>query len=537
MAGKPDIDQFSSRRSTVYALNGLVATSQPLAAEAGVHILRSGGNAFDAAVATAAVLNVVEATSTGLGGDVFALYRTADGQVGGMQSNGGAPAAASIDRVRSAIAAERGGPAPDEVEMPTHGPHTVTVPGTARGWEAIIDRHGTLSFDDVLQPAIDYAIDGFPVSEVIADGWKQAETLFESEHARNTFLIDGRAPAVGETMNLPDLGDTFQSMARDGADVVYEGEVGEAIVEEVRSKGGLLSMDDLEAFTPKFVDPISTTYNGSTVFELPPPNQGLLVLEALNIAEALGVDDLDLNSPERYHLLVEAMKRAFHDGHQYVTDPEFQEMPDLNSKAYASRRAAEIGETATPDVTVGVPDSDTVLLTVGDAAGNLVSFINSRFRGFGSGLVAEGTGIALQNRGASFSLDRSHPNRLEPEKRPFHTLIPGMVRFENDDWAAFGLMGGPMQPQGHLQLMSQIIDYDHPLQAAIDEPRWQYLEDGSLAVEARLDAWLQTKLARRGHDLRVLAPQWFGGAQIVRDRQGTLSGASEPRKDGVAIGY
>ncbi len=532
----PSVDGFGSRRSTVYGPNGAVATSQPLAAEAGIETLRNGGNAFDAAVATAAALNVVEPTSTGLGGDVFMLYRDADGEVGTMRACGGAPERATRDRVRSAIAEERG-LGRDAVSMPGTGPHTVTVPGTARGWEATVEEFGRLSLAETLDPAIGYAIEGYPVTEVVADQWTHGEALFESEHAKKSYLIDGeRAPEVGETVRLERLGESLRAIAEEGADVVYEGYIAEAIAQEVQRAGGLLTLDDLAGFEVEYPEPVSTTYGGASVYELPPNNQGLVVLEALNIAEEIGVSEHDPGSAARIHRLAEAMKRAFHDGHRYITDPAFADIPPLASKSWAKRRAETIGETAS-DVSFGVPeagaeDADTVLLCVADGEGNVVSYINSRFAGFGSGLVAEETGIALQNRGASFSLDPEHPNRLEPNKKPFHTLIPGLLERGADDWTAFGVMGGYMQPQGQLQALVRMLDDGATPQAAFDAPRWRYREDGRLAVEARLPTAIKNGLLRRGHDLEVLPPGMFGGAQLVRNDGGTLSGATEPRKDG-----
>ena len=552
-----DLDRFTSRRSTVRANRGLVATSQPLAAEAGVQILREGGNAFDAAVATAAALNVVEPTSTGLGGDVFALYRTADGEVGAMRACGGAPADATIQNVRDALVAadpderasyypDDGGYAVDEVSdadslsMPFYGSHAVTVPGTARGWEATVQELGRKPLSEVLQPAIHYATEGYPVSEVISYYWQGAERLFTTDHAREAYLFDGSAPAPGQTVTLPQLGASLQRIADEGADVVYEGEIAEAIADEIRSRGGFMTVDDLAAFEPEFLDPIYTTYNGAEVYELPPNNQGMIALEALNIAEEIGAGAHPYDSPERVHAFAEATKLAFVDGHHYIADPAYEEIPPLEAKDYARERAAEIGESPIADPKIGVPnanaeDADTILLTVGDAEGNLVSYINSRFAGFGSGLVADDTGIALQNRGASFSLDTDDPNAIEPEKRPFHTLVPAVARFGADDWAAFGVMGGYMQPQGHVQVISNLVDYDMGLQEALDAPRWRVREDGTLGVEERLPN--ATALARRGHDVRILQPSLFGGAQIVRRRDGSLAGATEPRKDGQATGY
>ena len=544
----PDPDRFESRRSTVYGRRGVVATSQPLAAQAGIETMDDGGNAFDAAVATAAALNVVEPTSTGLGGDVFALYRTADGEVGAMRACGGAPADATIENVGDALAEDPDTDVtdPSEAEMPAAGPHTVTVPGTARGWEATAERFGEKSLAELLQPAIRYATEGYPVSELIAGAWSHAEDLFTDSNAREAYLFDGDAPDVGQTVRLPKLGESMQQIADRGADVVYEGEIADAIASEVQSHGGLLTTDDLADFEVEFPDPVSTTYNGAEVYELPPNNQGLIALEALNVASAIGAGEYPLDSPERVHYFAEAMKVAFEDGHHYITDPTFEDHPPLASEAWASRRAELIGETANHDVSFGVPeanaeDADTVLLCTADEAGNVVAYINSRFAGFGSGLVAGNTGIALQNRGASFSLDPDHPNRLKPGKRPFHTLIPALADFApeeaRDDWAAFGVMGGYMQPQGHLQVISNVVDYDLPLQAALDRPRWRYREDGTLGVEPHLSDHVTAKLVRKGHDVRTLPPGLFGGAQMVRNEEGTLSAATEPRKDGNAVGF
>ncbi|GGN24455.1 gamma-glutamyltransferase [Halarchaeum nitratireducens] len=532
MGSTPDLDRFTSRRSTVYARDGLVATSQPLAAEAGASVLRDGGNAFDAAVATAATLNVVEPMSTGLGGDVFALYRSADGDVGALRSCGGAPADATPTAVRERI---------DGNEMPEQGPLAVTVPGSARGWERLLEDHGRTSLGTVLGPAIRYAEEGFPVSEVIAASWAEHVDTFRTDADHEAFTIDGRAPDVGEVMRLPDLGETMRTLADGGADAFYEGELAGHIADTVRERGGLLDTDDLAGFESEYVDPISTTYGGATVYELPPNNQGLIALEALNVAEELDVGSYPYDSAERIHYLAEAMKRAFHDGHHYITDPEYETVPSLGSKAYAAERAATVDDAA-GEVSIGGPgapaeDGDTVLLTVADGEGNVVSFINSLFGHFGSGVVVPDTGLVLQNRGSSFTLDPEHPNVVAPEKRPFHTLIPGLIRFAEDDWAAFGVMGGFMQPQGHLQLLTNLLDYDMGLQAALDAPRWRYQEDGSLAVEERLADGALAKLSRRGHDVRVLPPSEFGGAQVTRRREGVLSGASDPRKDGAATGF
>jgi len=342
---EPDLDRFNSRRSTVYGQQGVVSTSQPLASEAGIEILRDGGNAFDAAVATAAALNVVEPTSTGLGGDVFALYRTADGDVGAMRACGGAPADATLENVRETVAEDPDTDAetPEEAEMPGTGAQAVTVPGTARGWEATAERFGEKDLGELLQPAIRYATDGYPVSEVVSAQWQHAEDLFESEHAREAFLFDGEAPSTGQYVTLPKLGASMERIAEEGADVVYEGSIAEAIAEEVQEQSGFMTVDDLADFEVEWPEPVSTTYNGAEIHELPPNNQGLIALEALNIVEELGAGEYDLDSPERVHYFAEAMKLAFHDGHHYITDPEYEEIPPLGSTEWAEERAEEVG--------------------------------------------------------------------------------------------------------------------------------------------------------------------------------------------------
>jgi len=535
-----DLDRFGSRRSTAQYPNGAVATSQPLAALVGRDVLTAGGNAFDAAVATAATLNVVEPTSTGIGGDVFALYRTADGEIGAMQASGHAPAAATIDAVRERLTPQ-GGPA-DASTMPLRGPLTVTPPGTVRGWASIIDRHGSMELAELLAPAVRYAREGYPVTEFIAQKWQHGDALFTDPAARETFLPRDRPPRVGERIRLPGLADALEQIGEEGPEVLYDGPIGEALVSCVQDAGGLLAMEDLRALEVRYPEPISTTYHGVEVFELPPMNQGMIALEALNIAAAVA-DPADApDSARRTHQLVEAMKIAFTDGHRYITDPDAESVPPLHTTDVAAERAALVGESAIDPVPMGTPDghsedADTVLLTVADEAGNLVTFINSLFKGFGSGLVVPDHGIALQNRGSSFSLDPSHPNHLVPGKRPFHTLIPALARFGADDWMAFGVMGGFMQPQGHLQVLTHIIDRGMSAQAALDAPRWRYRADGRLAVEPHLDKQTLANLQRRGHDLTVMGPEAFGGGQITRQRGDRLTGGSDPRKDGFVAGY
>ena len=542
MPGPPDIDRYDSRRSVVYAPSGVVATSQPLAAAAGTNALKEGGNAFDAAVTAAAALNVVEPFMTGIGGDVFALYRTPADGVGALRSMGTGPVDASIPALREALDDGANGDGDGIRELPDRGPLTVTPPGAARGWERLVADFGRRDLADALDPAIRYAREGFPVTEVIASQWADAAGKLDNDHAREAFLLDERAPTAGEEMRNEALAGTFERVAADGADILYEGELAERIIETVRSRGGFLSADDLRGVEAEYVEPISVDYGDATVYELPAPNQGPIAIEALAIAERVGARDAPEGSVDETHRYVEAFKRAFQDGHHYVADPDFEAPPGVTEESWVEARAESVGPEAATDLSphgLGGPaeDADTVLVTVADEAGNVVSLINSVFTAFGSGLAAEGTGVVLQSRGASFSLDPEQPNSFEPGKRPFHTLIPGAVRFGDDDWAAFGVMGGYMQPQGHLQVLARLIDRDDTLQAALDRPRWCYKADGTLAVESRMDDRLVTKLARRGHEIVVEPPDEFGGGQFARNDCGVLSGATEPRKDGTVVGF
>ena len=528
-----DLDRFNSRRSTVLSTEGMVATSQPLAAQAGLEILKAGGNAFDAAVATAAALNVVEPTSTGIGGDVFACYRTADGELGALNASGPSGQRATLERVREQV----GG---DEPEMPLRGGLTVTVPGAARGWEWTLENHGTLGFDEVLEPAIRYATTGYPVSEIIASNWQSGDELFQTPHARAAYLTDDRPPHAGELMTLDRLGASLEVVADEGADAIYEGHLGEAIVEEVQREGGLLELDDLSDFEPERVEPVSSSFRDATVYELPPNTQGMIVLEALSIAEAAGLDPGSFGTAEYDHRLIEATKLAFHDGHRHLTDPRFDPPPALLDDKHITERASRIEDDSVLEAELLesiAEEADTVLLCTADAEGNLVTYINSRFAGFGSGLVAGDTGIALQNRGASFSLDPDHANRMAPGKRPFHTLIPAMAELGDGSWLSFGVMGGFMQPQGHIQVITNLIDGQMTLQAALDAPRWRHYADGTLGIEARYGEHIVSRLARRGHDLGIRLPVHFGGAQAISQRDGIIAGATEPRKDGAAVGY
>jgi len=530
---------FPSRRSAVMSNRGMVAASQPLATLAGVSILQQGGNAVDAAIATAAALNVVEPMMTGLGGDVFALvYLSESKELKALNGSGRAPYAASLETLRRL----------GYQKMPETGIHAVTIPGTLDGWCTLLDACGTMDLAQVLTPAIALAEQGFPVSEVTALRWQESRARLEANAAAaRTYLPAGRAPAPGEVFKQPDLARTFKKLAQGGRDVFYRGEVAEAIVACSQENGGLITMRDLNDHASTWVAPISTNYRGYDIYECPPNGQGLITLLALNILEGYDLRSLGHNSPEYLHLLIEALKLAFADAERYVADPDFVDIPleKLLAKAYAEQRRSLVDRNkALPKVAAGVPDTDgdTVYLAVMDKDGNSVSFINSLYQGFGSGVVVEGTGICLQNRGALFSLEPDHPNCIAPHKRPYHTIIPAMVFKEGELFLTFGVMGGFMQPQGQLQVLLNIIDFGMDVQTALDAPRFRYFpENNECAFEPGFPPDVLQALAGKGHRIiRLDDPysQKFGGGQaiMVHPVTKTLIAGSDPRKDGCAIG-
>ena len=528
---------FDSRRSTVHATNGMVATSQPLAAMAGLQILMKGGNAVDASVAAAAVLNVVEPESTGIGGDMFALIRNAkDGVVHALNGSGRAPAAASPDDLLSQ----------GFQQIPDSGVYSVSVPGTVHGWETILNAHGTMTLADVLAPAIKYAEEGFPVTDIISYQWaSQAQKLAQYPSGQE-MLKNGRAPRPGEIMKLPTLARTLRLVAEGGAEAFYTGEVAAKIASFIQENGGWLSVDDLESHTSDWDEPIKTDYRGVTCWECPPNGQGVVALEALNIVEGFDIASMGPQSSDAYHHLIEATRLSFSDAYQYVADPRKASVPtsDLISKNYADGRRSLIDPTkAMKTVPYGKPfgGSDTVYISCVDGAGNACSFINSVFNNFGSGLVAPDTGVVLQNRGALFSLDKSHPNILEPGKRPFHTIIPAMATIGEELYLCYGVMGGFMQPQGHLQVISNMVDFDMDPQESLNALRFMVMGD-AVVLEEGLSPTVINDLQNRGHDIRFAdgyTRVGMGGGQVImRDpHSGVLSGGSEPRKDGCAIGW
>ena len=535
---------FESRRSPLLATAGCVATSHPLAAQAGLELLRSGGNAADAAVAAAAALNVVEPTSTGIGGDCFALfYEAATRRVHALNGSGRAPAALSVEALEGCGFTR---------EMPGLGVHTVTVPGAAAGWADTLRRHGRRSLADVLAPAIRIATDGHAVAPIVAHAWRGSEALLsEASPHGGEMLLDGRAPTAGEIWRNPGLASVFTELAQGGPEAFYCGRAARAILNVSDSLGGLLSEDDLAAHRSSFEAPISTTYRGYTVYECAPNGQGLTALIALNILEGFDLRALDRTDAAYLHLLIESLRLAFADTRWYVADPEHCPVPveALLSKAYAAERRRLVDASkANVDPVHGSPvsGSDTVYLCAADADGNACSFINSNYVGFGTGIVPPGCGFTLQNRGAGFRLEPGHPNRLEPRKRPYHTIIPALSTDANGELhAAFGVMGGFVQPQGHVQVFLNLVEHGLDPQNALDAARFSIWSDpprGEVFLEDAIPAVAQRGLAERGHRIRVIGDLGrtavFGRGQIIlRDPEtGVLWAGSDPRADGAAVG-
>ncbi len=526
---------FPSRRMTVYARNGMVATSQPLAAQAGLEMLRRGGNAVDAAIATAAALTVVEPTSNGIGGDAFALVWT-EGKLHGLNASGPAPRELSIEKLR-AVGVD---------EIPRFGWIPVTVPGVPAAWAALSKRFGRLPFRELLEPAIAYAEDGFPLTPTLAKYWANAVRTFTKQLQGDlfanwfrTFAPDGTEPAAGQMWRSAAHADTLRKIADSLAEDFYRGELAERMDAFSRETGGYLRKSDLEDFRPEWVDPIRVNYRGFDVWELPPNGQGLVALMALNILKEFDFPEFD--SPDRYHRQIEAIKLAFADGKQYITDPRHMNVAveELLSDDYARERMKAIGDTAIQPQPGRPMSGGTVYLAAADRDGNMVSFIQSNYMGFGSGLVVPGTGIALQNRGHTFSLNPNDCNALAPGKRSYHTIIPGFLSKDGSAIGPFGVMGGFMQPQGHVQVVMNAVDFHLNPQACLDAPRWQWIEGTVVEVERTVPEHIVGALARKGHQVRVAADSGgFGRGQIIwRSADGVLAGGTEPRTDGAIAAW
>ena len=538
--------EFTSRRSPVLGTRGMVATSQPLAVAAGLEILAQGGNAADAAVATAAALNVTEPTSTGIGGDCFALYYdSAARQVTALNGSGRAPADLTLERLRRE--GIRG-------ELPPFHPYTITVPGACAGWCDLVEAHGRLAMPQVLAPAVRLAEEGFPVAPITAYFWgRGAERQLRQAPGGLELTINGRAPLAGELFRNPGLGKTFRAVAEGGKGAFYQGEIAAAIEAVVQGAGGCLKAVDLAAHESTWDEPISTDYHGLRLWECPPNGQGLAALLALNILEGFELGKLPPLSAERLHLEIEAMRLAFADARWYIADPASHPAPlaVLLSKEYAAQRRKLIDAgRANLSQARGSPAaaSDTVYLSVVDGEGNACSFINSNYMGFGTGIVPAGWGFSLQNRGHNFSLDPAHPNALAPGKRPYHTIIPAMATLPSEDgsedlFASFGVMGGFMQPQGHMQVVVALADDSVDPQAALDRPRFcigDGTAGGGVSLEAGIPDETMEQLGIMGHPVEMVkghARALFGRGQIItRDTEsGVLWGGSDPRADGCAM--
>jgi gamma-glutamyltranspeptidase/glutathione hydrolase len=539
--GAPVVTSHGSR-SVALGGRGLIATSQPRASVAGLDTLRAGGNAVDAAVAAAAVLAVVEPTMTGIGGDLFAIVHDArSGRTRGLNASGRSPQAASLTNLRTA----------GHESIPDRGVLSATVPGAVDGWARLLAEHGRLPLAKVLAPAIECARAGFPVGEVVARQWLDAEPMLSADPAAAAvFLPNGRAPAPGDWFANPALAASLDAIATHGPDVLYRGELGRALVRDIERRNGWLTQDDLASHRSEWVDPIRTHVTGASgqtfeLLELPPNTQGFVAIEALNILAGDDLAALGHNSTDYLHLVLEALAIAFADRDAHLADADA--VPDatlrrLISPEYAREMRQRIGTTRTPTgyepapATPSTAAGDTVYLAAADSDGNLVSLIQSLYAGFGSGIVAGDTGIVLHNRGSLFSTEPSHPNHLAPRKRPLHTLAPAMVYRNGRPWLAYGVMGGNMQPQGHLQVLLNLICFGMNIQEAGDAPRARY-DPAGISLERGISTSVANALQRRGHPL--IDDLGFGGFQgvLIDQDTGILMGGSDPRKDGLALGF
>lgn len=528
---------FAARRSVVMTRHGMVATSQPLASEAGLAILKKGGNALDAAIAAALTLGVVEPMSTGIGGDAFLLYyRAADQRIYGVNGSGRCPRRLTLEALR-----QRG-----IAGVPSKGWGSVTVPGAIDAFAEVLERHGRLSLAEVVEPALTYARDGFPVSEIIAEQWRHdAPLLSQFPASARTYLVDGKPPRTGDVHRQPQLAETLRILADEGCDAFYRGAIAKRIVAFSQADGGFFDMQDFADHATEWVEPIGTDYRGHTVLELPPNGQGITALMILNVLEGFDLAAHEYGSAPYYHLLIEATKQAFADRNRYIADPAFAAVPTagLLSKAYATARRQEIDPRRAGDFSPGAPAAfgDTVYVSCVDAERNVVSLIHSLFQGFGSGIVAGDTGICLQNRGAGFAADPGHPNALQPGKRPFHTIIPALILRDGEPWLCYGVMGGHMQAQGHVQVALNSIDFGMNVQEALEAPRYRIMGGREVALERAIPQAVRDELGFMGHELWPRGTQRvsYGGGQaiLIDHERGVLQGGSDYRKDGCALGY
>lgn len=524
---------YPTQRYPFYARRGMVATSNAFAAQAGLEMLKKGGNAVDAALAAAACLTVCEPTANGIGGDAFALVAF-EGKLYGLNASGPAPRRLSLESL--AVLGLK--------EIPRYGFVPVNVPGAPAGWAALSERFGRLPLSDVFAPAVDYAENGYPVSAVLSRQWQRAFEIYSRNLKDDafqpwfrTFAPEGRAPQPGEVMRLPDHARTLRLIAESNAEAFYRGELAERIDAFAREHGGFLRAEDLAAFQPEWVQPIGTQFKGLEVWEIPPNGQGIAALLALNILRGFDLEAQDKHSARSYHLQIEALKLALTEAQQQVADPKFMRasLDHLLSEEWAEEKRALIREEAvlpppSPEIQGG-----TVYLCTADSEGNMVSFIQSNYMGFGSGLVVAGTGIALHNRGHNFSLDPQHPNCLAPGKRPYHTIIPGFLTKDGQPLGPFGVMGGFMQPQGHVQVIVNLACFGHNPQAALDAPRFQWIRGNEVNLEQTVPADAARQLAAWGHEVTVTGENaFYGRGQIILRSGEVLVGGTESRVDGTA---
>ncbi len=556
--GDREVGLSLASRSPVLAQNGIAATSHPLASLIAVDILKEGGTAVDAAIAANAALGLMEPTGCGIGGDLFAIvWDPATEQLYGLNASGRSPLGLSLSDMRRE-AAEAGTDG-----IPMRGALSVSVPGAVDGWYELHERFGTLDMETILAPAIRYAREGFPVTQVIASYWKTdagafaeaASVIEELDNYRNTFLMDGRPPVEGQVFRNPDLAATYETIAAGGREAFYEGELADAMDAYMQRIGGPLRKADFEAHTSEWVDPVSVNYRGYDVYELPPNGQGIAALQMLNILEEYDLAAMGHNSADYLHVQVEAKKLAFEDRARFYADPAFYDAPleGLLSKEYAAERRALIRmNRALQEIDHGDPKllhGETIYLTVADKSGMMVSLIQSNFLGLGSGLVPDELGFMFQNRGALFTLEDGHPNVYAPGKRPFHTIIPAFVMKDGAPYLSFGVMGGPMQPQGHVQIVTNLIDFGMNVQEAGDAARYQHngssqptgqrmTDGGILYLESGVHGDVQLDLVGRGHTVQVSNCCYGGYQAILWDSDnGVYHGATEMRKDGVVVGY
>lgn len=551
---RPTGEPFQTR-SEVIGQHGMVATSHPLATQIGLDILKKGGNAIDAAIGANAAMGLMEPTGNGIGGDLFAiLWHEESGQLYAINASGRSPMGLSYDQLIEEL---------DQLGSPNRIPPSsllsVSVPGAVDGWFELHDRFGSADMADILEQPIFYAENGFPVTESIADAWQRSVPILSGRVGAfvETFTIDGRAPEKGEIFSNPDLGNTFRLLAEHGRSAFYEGEIAEKMDSYMREHGGYIRYEDFSSHRSEWVDPISVNYRGYDIYQIGGNNQGTAVLQMLNILEGFDLSSKGFASVETLHLMVEAKKLTYEDRAKHYADSDFYDQPldMLLSKEYAAERRELITYRAARRVVSGVPglhEGGTIYLTTADKHGNMVSLIQSNFRGMGTGFVAPGTGFSLQNRGELFSLDSDHPNVYEPNKRPFHTIIPGFAMKDGKPWFSFGNMGGGYQPVGHLSLITNVIDFGMNIQAAGDALRWMHagsteptgnlpdlLENGgTLHLESAIDYQTVRGLRARGHRVQI-GMEFFGRFQaILKDHEkGVYFGASESRVDGQAAGY